>query len=69
MPTTVAAVESAEVTSGLTQEVINSVVTGCKGVVTGASSGITAIVPIGMEFLALTLGIRIMIRFFTSLVH
>lgn len=65
----VAADGSADVASGLTQEVITSVVTGCKGVVTGASSGITAIVPIGMEFLALTLGIRIMIRFFLSLVH
>ena len=65
----VAAEGSAEVASGLTQEVITSVVTGCKGVVTGASSGITAMVPICMEFLALTLGIRIMIRFFLSLFH
>ena len=69
MPGLVAAESSADVASGLTQEVINSVVTGCKGVVTGASSGITAIVPICMEFLALILGIRIMIRFFLSLVH
>lgn len=66
MPTMVAletdgTVLGSTITSAITQ--------GCKNVVTGATEGITAVLPFGLEVMALTVGIRLAVGFFRSLAH
>lgn len=53
----------------LSDEVITAITTGCQNVATGATQGITAILPMGMSIMALTLGVRIAVGFFRSLAH
>lgn len=55
--------------TALSSEVITAITDGCSKVVSGATEGITAILPLGMSVMALTLGIRIAVGFFRSLAH
>lgn len=54
-------------TTILSSDVITAITEGCKKVATGAAEGITAVLPLGLGVMALTLGIRIAIGFFRSL--
>lgn len=53
----------------MSEAVITAIEEGCQNVVTGATSGITTVLPLGMALMALTMGIRISIGFFRSLAH
>lgn len=52
----------------LSESVINAITDGCTQVANGATEAITAVLPLGMGVMALTMGIRIAVRFFRSLV-
>lgn len=54
-------------TTILSSDVITAITEGCQKVATGAVEGITAVLPLGLGVMALTLGIRIAIGFFRSL--
>lgn len=49
--------------------VINSITKGCTDVVTGATEGITAVLPMGLQVMALTVGIALAVNFFRKLAH
>ena len=49
--------------------VTTAITQGCKNVVSGATEGITAVLPFGLEVMALTVGIRLAVGFFRSLAH
>lgn len=54
--------------SGLSEEVVKALTDGCSSVASGATEAITAVLPLGMGIMALTMGIRIAVSFFRSLV-
>lgn len=58
-----------ETSSVLGEKIINSITTGCQNVVSGATEGITAVLPLGLSVMALTVGIRLAVGFFRSLAH
>ncbi|MGN0328825.1 MAG: hypothetical protein ACI4D4_07570 [Lachnospira sp.] len=58
-----------EGSTALSSGIISAITDGCTKVVNGATEGVSAILPLGMEVMALTLGIRIAIGFFRSLAH
>ena len=66
MPTMVALETDGTV---LGSTITSAITEGCKNVVTGATEGITAILPFGLEVMALTVGIRLAVGFFRSLAH
>ena len=49
--------------------VINAITKGCTDVATGATEGITAVLPMGLQVTALTVGIGVAISFFRRLAH
>lgn len=49
--------------------VINAITKGCTDVVTGATEGITAVLPMGLQVMALTVGIALAVNFFRRLAH
>lgn len=51
----------------LSSDVITAITVGCQKVATGAAEGITAVLPLGLGVMALTVGIRIAVGFFRSL--
>lgn len=68
MPT-IAIAGEVEAGKVLSDEVITAITTGCQNVATGATQGITAVLPMGLTVMALTLGVRIAVGFFRSLAH
>ena len=66
MPTMVALETDGTV---LGSTITSAITEGCKNVVTGATEGITAVLPFGLEVMALTVGIRLSVGFFRSLAH
>ena len=66
MPTMVALEAGSSV---LGSTVTSAITEGCKNVVSGATEGITAVLPFGLEVMALTVGIRLAVGFFRSLAH
>jgi hypothetical protein len=66
MPTMVALETDGTV---LGSTITSAITEGCKNVVTGATEGITAVLPFGLEVMALTVGIRLAVGFFRSLAH
>lgn len=49
--------------------ITSAITEGCKNVVSGATEGITAVLPFGLEVMALTVGIKLAVGFFRSLAH
>ncbi len=66
MPTMVALETDGTV---LGSTITSAITEGCKNVVTGATEGITAILPFGLQVMALTVGIKLAVGFFRSLAH
>lgn len=58
-----------QTSSVLGTTVINAITKGCTDVVTGATEGITAVLPMGLQVMALTVGIGVAISFFRRLAH
>ena len=56
-------------TNVLSSDLITAITSGCQRIATGASEGIAAIVPMGLEVAAITIGLRIAFNFFRSLAH
>lgn len=66
MPTMVALETDGTV---LGSTITSAITEGCKNVVSGATEGITAVLPFGLEVMALTVGIKLAVGFFRSLAH
>ena len=66
MPTMVALETDGTV---LGSTITSAITEGCKNFVTGATEGITAILPFGLQVMALTVGIKLAVGFFRSLAH
>ena len=49
--------------------VVNAITKGCSDVVSGATEGITAVLPLGLQVMALTVGIALAVNFFRKLAH
>lgn len=58
-----------QTSSVLGTTVINAITKGCTDVSTGATEGITAVLPMGLQVMELTVGIGVAISFFRRLAH
>lgn len=56
-------------TSVLSESITQALVDGCTKVAQGATEGIAAVIPLGLNVFAITVGLRIALNFFRSLAH